>query len=198
MNSENWNDKYNTKDYIFGKDPNVFFKQELDKLISGRLLMIGEGEGRNAVYASQKNWHVDAIDISINAKNKAISLANEKNVKLNYLIEDFLITNMKPDFYNAAGFIFVHLNRKQRKKISIKIWESLKIGGKIVVEVFSKNQINYNSGGPNDVELLYNTDEILEDFNCFKTDFLEQTEYIIREGKTHNGLVNVIRFVGTK
>lgn len=198
MNQEFWNEKYNNSEYIYGKEPNVFFKSVIDELASGRILLPGEGEGRNAVYAASRGWHVDAYDSSIIAQEKALKLANEKNVKINYIVEDFVNNNLRNDNYNLAGLFFLHLNKRERRKVSVKIWENLRIGGKLIMEVFSKDQINYNSGGPKDLEILYSIDDIKEDFPCFKIDKLEQIEYHIKEGKNHLGLANVIRFIGTK
>lgn len=198
MNQDFWNEKYNTSEYIYGKEPNVFFKSVIDELPSGRILIPGEGEGRNAVYAASRGWHVDAFDTSIKAQEKALKFAAEKNVKINYLVEDFIYNNLRNDNYNLAGLFFVHLNKRDRRKVSVKIWENLRIGGKLVMEVFSKEQLNYNSGGPKDIELLYSIEDIKEDFPCFKIDKLEQVEYHINEGKLHNGLASVIRFIGVK
>ena len=46
-----WNERYDEESYAYGNSPNVFFKQQLDKLKVGSLLLPAEGEGRNAVYA---------------------------------------------------------------------------------------------------------------------------------------------------
>jgi len=198
MNQEFWDEKYNSSEFIYGREPNVFFKSIIDELPSGRILLLGEGEGRNAVYAASRGWHVDAFDSSKKAQEKALLFATEKNVKINYSVENILLNNFRNDNYNLAGLLFVHLEKKQRRKLSIKIWENLRIGGRLIMEVFSKDQINYNSGGPKDLDLLYSLDEIKEDFSCFKVDKLEQVEYFIKEGKGHNGLANVIRFIGAK
>ena len=39
-------------------------------------------EGRNAVYAAGQGWKVDAVDFSTIAKEKALKLAYENNVKI--------------------------------------------------------------------------------------------------------------------
>ena len=59
-----WNERYGAPEYAYGTEPNVFFKQELDGLKPGRLLLPAEGEGRNGVYAAEKGWSVSAYDWS--------------------------------------------------------------------------------------------------------------------------------------
>ncbi len=79
-----WNDRYSSEEYFFGKEPNDFLKEEIGKLAPGKALFIGEGEGRNSVYAASLGWEVDAIDISNVGKEKALKLAEDKNVNINY------------------------------------------------------------------------------------------------------------------
>ena len=73
-----WNENYGNKEYIYGTKPNVFFKEQLDKLKPGKILLPAEGEGRNAVYAASKGWSVTAFDISEIVHKKALQLAKEK------------------------------------------------------------------------------------------------------------------------
>ena len=65
-----WNERYSTNEYAYGTEPNEFFKSVLSKLEVGKLLLPGEGEGRNAVYAAKQGWHVTAFDTSIAGKTK--------------------------------------------------------------------------------------------------------------------------------
>jgi len=103
-----WDKRYGTEDYAYGKEPNAFFSTHLDGVDPGLLLLPGEGEGRNAVYSALNGWTVDAFDQSSVGKSKALALASELGVEINYLaclLEDFqFITNR----YDAAGLLFFH------------------------------------------------------------------------------------------
>jgi 2-polyprenyl-3-methyl-5-hydroxy-6-metoxy-1,4-benzoquinol methylase len=79
-----WDERYSTTEFIYGSEPNSFFKSELEKLASGKILLLGEGEGRNAVYTALNGWTVDAVDFSLKAKEKALQLAEENKVHINY------------------------------------------------------------------------------------------------------------------
>lgn len=61
---ELWDKRYNTDQFIYGTTPNGFLKSELDKLKAGKLLLPGEGEGRNAIYAASRGWSVEAFHTS--------------------------------------------------------------------------------------------------------------------------------------
>ena len=116
-----WDERYSDNNFVYGTDPNEFFKEQLDLLKPGKILMLGEGEGRNGVYAAQKGWLVNAVDLSVKAKEKALTLAKRKNVNINYAVDDLQNYEPKKDFYDAAGLIFLHLNEKIRDKVHKKV-----------------------------------------------------------------------------
>ncbi len=79
---EIWNKIYSQENFVYGIEPNNFFKEFVDKIEPGKILLPGEGEGRNTVYAASKNWDVTAFDFSEIARNKALKLAQKNNVSL--------------------------------------------------------------------------------------------------------------------
>ena len=77
MSKDFWNSRYSKQEFAYGTQPNAFLKEQLEKIKSGTALFLGEGEGRNAVYAAKLSWQVDAVDFSSSAKIKALKLAEE-------------------------------------------------------------------------------------------------------------------------
>ena len=194
-----WNERYSSKEYVYGENPNHFLKEQLEKItVPGKLLLPGEGEGRNAVYAAKLGWEVDGYDQSTAGKLKAIKLADKNNVKINYQIADLLEFTSSKDKYDVIAIIYVHLNTKLRKAFNEKIIEALKPGGKIILELFSKEQLGKSSGGPQDLEMLYSLNEIKKDFSSLKSIILKEETINIEEGEKHSGEANVVRFVGEK
>lgn len=193
---EKWNERYSVPDFIYGTEPNEFFKEQLLKLPSGRLLLPGEGEGRNAVYAAKQGWHVDAFDFSEQAIKKAGDLANRNNVHINYTVSSYEVYTFPSLTYDAAGLIYAHMPSAIRRSIHRKIIRSLKPGGLIILEAFHKDQINYTSGGPKDIDLLYDEDELAKDFEGCELIILEKTKITLQEGLLHSGDAVVIRMSG--
>ncbi|MCU0415148.1 MAG: class I SAM-dependent methyltransferase [Ignavibacteriaceae bacterium] len=192
LKSNFWEERYSSEEYVYGVKPNQFFKQVLNKIpIPGKLLLPGEGEGRNAVYAAKMGWKVDAFDQSYNAKAKAEKLAMRNKVVINYSIVDLGTFTLTENHYNAASIIFVHFVPETRRTFHKKIIDSLKPGGKIILELFSKDQLGKSSGGPQDLEMLYSIDEIKNDFKV-----LNEENVFLDEGEKHKGEASVIRFVG--
>ena len=79
-----------------------------------------------------------------------------------------------------------------------KIIDSLLPGGKLILELFSKNQFGKSSGGPQDLEMLYTLNEIKNDFAEMKTILIEEKNILLNEGDKHKGDASVIRYVGEK
>ncbi len=193
-----WDERYSTDDFIYGKEPNEFFRENLLKIRPGKLFLPGEGEGRNAVFAAKQGWSVDATDQSKVGKSKALKLASESGVKINYSVRDISEYNFPENYYDAAAIIFIHLNAKLRKKVHNKILRSLKINGVLILELFNKEQLGKDSGGPQNIDMLYSQEDIERNFKSLRTILLENKTVLLNEGKKHSGESSVIRFVGIK
>ncbi|MDX1286064.1 MAG: class I SAM-dependent methyltransferase [Draconibacterium sp.] len=193
-----WNQRYKTKEYAYGELPNLYFKKELEKLIPGIILLPGEGEGRNAVFAASKGWDVTAFDPSTEGRKKALLLAENHNVKINYLIESYETADFNKDSFDCIGLIYTHMSLEKRKEYHRKLLSFLNPGGILILEGFSKQQINKNTGGPRNIEMLFSKDELLDDFSGLKDIKIEERDTRLNEGSFHQGVASVIRLVGTK
>jgi ubiquinone/menaquinone biosynthesis C-methylase UbiE len=198
MSKDFWDKRYSEKEFAYGTEPNQFFKQQIDKLVPGKILLLGEGEGRNAVYAAKLGWQVDAVDFSSSAKEKALRLANKNGVSINYVVGDLNEYEFKINNYDLVVMIFLHLPIELREKVFKSSINSLKRNGKLVVESFDKKQINNSSGGPKDVDLLFSLDDIKNMTTSFKEELLEAKTIFLDEGEYHIGKADVIRYIGVK
>ena len=195
---EFWDERYSKEEYVYGIKPNIYFKSQLDILKPGKILMLGEGEGRNAVYAAVKRWEVDAVDFSEIGKEKALKLANENSVTLNYNVTDLMEYKFKSDYYDAVGNIFLHLHPSVRSIVHPGILNALKKGGYLILEVFEKDQLLRTSGGPQNFEMLYSLEDLKSDFNKMKIHLLEKKIVKLEDGDHHKGEAVVLRLVAQK
>lgn len=198
MNNKFWNERYSGNEFTYGTLPNEFLKEQLSKLKSGKLILPGEGEGRNAVYAAINGWDAHAVDFSETGKQKALNLAAKNDVKINYTVADLNIHEFNADYYNAAGVVFLHMKPELTKKVFTRLIKSLKPGGRLIAELFSKKQFGKTSGGPQNLEVLYSLDEMLNYFTELNTIIAEEKEITLNEGIFHEGGASVIRYVGEK
>ncbi len=193
MEIDFWDKRYSENEYAYGIEPNKFFKQEINSLSPGKLLLPGEGEGRNAVYAAKKGWDVTALDFSISGKTKAMNLANNNGVNFEYIvssIEDYVFPE---NCFDLIALIFVHFSSGSREKLHKSLIKSLKKDGVIIVEAFSKTQINNTSGGPKDVLSLYCIEDFQNDFSDLYIESLTEHKTGLSEGLYHKGAADVIR-----
>lgn len=195
---DQWNKRYSEREFIYGKEPNEFLKEELSKLPSGKILFLGEGEGRNSVHAASLGWTVDAVDYSESGKQKALLLADENKVTVNYSVADIFEYEIKEESYDAVVLIYIHVSDDVKSELHKRALKALKPSGRIILEAFEKEQIKYNSGGPKELDLLYGLQSIAEDF--IDLDFEKFSKEIIElnEGGWHKGNAAVVRFVGIK
>ncbi len=195
---EFWNNRYAENEYAYGVEPNQFLKENLHLLTKGKILFVAEGEGRNAVFAAQNGYDVYAFDYSESAKDKALRLAKEKKVTINYNVFDVLQCSYPNDFFDAVVFIFAHFPSEIRKKAHQRIQSFLKPNGKILFEAFTKEQLNYESGGPKEITMLFSEKEIKDEFSEVSFDFINTEIIKLNEGPYHQGKGAVIRFLATK
>ena len=193
-----WNERYASKEFVYGTSPNAFLKEELDKLKAGKILFLCEGEGRNAVYAAKQGWEVEAFDLSEEGKKKAELLAKEKNVKFNYQLADASLVNYTPASFDVIALIYAHFPASIRQNIHQRIQAWLKPGGIVLLEAFNPAQLQNTSGGPKEISMLYTVEMLQSDFEKLKIKKLNLLSTTLSEGKFHSGKADVIRLVATQ
>jgi len=191
---ETWDSRYKTDQYVYGLKPNDFLKYHLKNYPPGEILLPGDGEGRNSIFAAKQGWKVTAFDYSISAKDKALSLAKRNKVKINFQVTDAESFNSKNKF-DLISIIFLHLPPNIRYNFHSRLTEYLNPNGKILLECFSKFQVHNNSGGPKDLDLLYSLNDLKNDFSNCKIESIEEMETLLNEGSLHQGKANVIRLI---
>ena len=200
---EFWNERYSGDEFAYGEEPNEYFKEQLAKINPGRILLPGDGEGRNAVCAARLGWDVESFDISSEGKRKANLLAAKHKVEINYRLGALEDLSYSPESFDVIGLIFTHFGPEVRAKYRAEFIKLLKPGGIIISETFSKDHIAYNSadpkvGGPKDVNFLTSIKQLEEEFSELEIMELYQVEAIFNEGNFHVGEGDVVRFLARK
>lgn len=200
---EFWDERYSSEEYVYGELPNEYFHSRFTQFDPGEILFAAEGEGRNAVFAAKCDWKVSAFDISKEAKKKAEKLAKRHEVELDYRVGELPDLKFEENDFDAIAMVYAHFPLKLRKQYHQLLLSYLRRDGLVIFEGFSKKhrvyqEKNPNVGGPKDENLLYSIEEIKEDFGSLNFIELYETEVDLKEGKFHDGLGAVIRFVAQK
>lgn len=199
-----WNARYKNEEFAYGKSPNEFLKQVIDKLnLTGSILLPAEGEGRNAIYAAKKGLEVTAFDISEEAKNKAIKWATSENVDLDYKLGSIEHLDFEKHSFDVLALIYAHFPADKKEAFYTGLGQLVKPHGHLILEGFSVNNLKLRGekpyvGGLGDVNMLFTQAEIETIFKDFEILELQEVEVELNEGEFHNGLASVIRFVGRK
>jgi SAM-dependent methyltransferase len=200
---QKWNERYKEEAFAYGKAPNLFFKAWLEKFEPGSILMPADGEGRNGVFAAELGWKVTSFDQSTAGRSKALALAKEKGVGLQYIVGDLEQLQFERESFDAIGLVYAHFAGDKKSLFHQQLDGYLRPGGIIIFEAFSKRHLHFKQldpkvGGPDDIDMLYSTEEIMADLSNYEVLVLEEAEILLNEGKYHNGKGSVIRFVGRK
>ena len=189
-----WNNKFSKVDYFYGTKPNEFLASKIELIKHKKtLLCLGEGEGRNAIFFAQNGLEITAIDASDVGLAKLELKSKEENLDIKTIFMDLNHWEAK-EKYDVIVASYLHMFKEEREELFKKIEDSLNKDAYFIGEFFSTKQLEFNSGGPKDLDLLYNTEDFSESFlNCEK----EITEEIVTldEGIGHQGEACVIRVV---
>lgn len=196
---DKWNERYTHEEFVYGTAPNNYLAEQLKKLNPGTILFPADGEGRNSVYAALQGW----VDISEQGKYKALQLAEQNGVTIDYKVGELQTLNYHEQQFDVIALIYAHFPGDIKSSIHQMLDQYLRKGGFIIFEAFSKKHLDYVTknekvGGPKDIESLFSIEEIKADFPGYSIIELQETEIELREGLFHNGTGSVIRFVGQK
>lgn len=192
-----WNAKFYTKDFIYGEAPNNFVKENIELLVNTKTVMcLGEGEGRNAIYLADKGMEVEALDISDIALKKLRRRAKESYlfIKTRHTLFEY----WQPDtHYDAVVCTYLHLPKHNQKMLFEKALMALNTNGYFIAKLFSESQIHFSSGGPKNIALLYDLNDILDIVKTLpcKIIKLAQEVIVLNEGDKHVGRASVIRII---
>ena len=191
---EFWNGKFSKADYFYGRKANEFLASKIDLFKNyKKLLCLGEGEGRNAIFFAKNGFEVSAIDASDLGLEKLQNRAVEEKLDIKTVCMDLNFWKAE-EKYDVIMASYLHLLRDERERLFKKIEDSLNTNGYFIAEFFSTKQLSYNSGGPKDLDLLYTVEDLSNYFSLCKKNIIEEI-VVLNEGIGHQGEACVIRVV---
>jgi 2-polyprenyl-3-methyl-5-hydroxy-6-metoxy-1,4-benzoquinol methylase len=195
-----WNHRFETEDYIFGKEPNEYLRAQAPHLApGGRVLCVADGEGRNSVWLAQQNMHVDAFDISQVGVDKARKLAAQARVAVNYSVADCDSWAWPVAAYDTVAAIFVQFaDPPMRERLFANMVRCLKSGGMLVLQGYTPKQLEYGTGGPPQLSHLYTAQLLRSAFASLEIIELREYEADMAEGTRHHGRSALIGLLARK
>ena len=192
-----WDDVYSTEQYVYGREPNEFLRDNYTSIPMGRVLCLAEGEGRNAVYLAGLGYQVTAGDASKVGLMKAERLALEKGVEIDIVHADLATFNLGEHRWDGVVSIFCHLPPMVRKTVHQGVERSLKPGGALLLEAYTPRQLENKTGGPPVPELMLSKDILKTELPGLVFNHLQELDRDVTEGSKHLGLGSVVQAIGS-
>jgi cyclopropane fatty-acyl-phospholipid synthase-like methyltransferase len=196
---ERWQHRFDIEGYLFGERPNTYLADQQRHLQPGSALSVADGEGRNSVWLAKQGLQVDAFDFSSNAVHKAHRLAASHQVQVNFHCCDWQSYHWPQAHYdNVVGIFFQFAGPDPRAQLFAHMDRCLKPGGLLVIQGYSTAQLRFNTGGPGELDHLYDEALMRASFPDYEVLDLRTYEAEVAEGTAHNGMSGLLGFVGRK
>jgi protein-L-isoaspartate O-methyltransferase len=200
-----WDERYSDNEYVYGTSPNTFLASVVDRikcnhnhLHLGKVLSLGEGEGRNAVFLAEHGCFVTAVDASHVGLSKAEKLAKARGVVIKIIHSDLAHLEVEPEAWDAIISIFCHVPSQLRKELHRKVVSGLRPGGVFVLEAYTPSQLALRTGGPQDVDMTMTLAQLKLELDGLVFEHAQELEREVVEGKFHTGRGAVVQLVAHK
>ncbi|MCL1696622.1 MULTISPECIES: class I SAM-dependent methyltransferase [unclassified Lysinibacillus] len=141
--TEFWNNFYSDRNkgvpfFIDSPDENLVSYFEKNVFKPGKVLELGSGPGRNAIYFAQKGCTIDAVDLSEETLKWAEERANYKNVSINFINENIFDLNIEEGTYDIVydSGCFHHVAPHRRMNYIDIVKRALKPNGFFAITCF--------------------------------------------------------------
>jgi SAM-dependent methyltransferase len=182
--SEFWNKVYKSDNSFFGEEPSNFAIlcfNHMKENNSRKILDLGSGHGRDALFFASNGIEVDSLDYSATAIEILDKMAKEKRLPIKAQVFDVNNQLPFPDGYFDAVYSHMLLNMRfslhELHSIFSEIRRVLKSKGLNFFSVRNNNDKSYRKG----IEV----DKGIYDINGFQVRFLSEEE--IRDLVKHEG-----------
>lgn len=193
-----WDERYNSDEYAYGKEPNQFLADNYQSIPKGVVLSLAEGEGRNAVFLAKQGYSVTAVDGSAVGLRKAERLAKENGVEINLIYADLAEFEIGESCWDGIVSIFCPLPFAQRISMHKKVVAGLRPGGVFFVEAYTPDQLRHGTGGGNSLDAMTSKESLIHDLEGLKFIRLTELERSVVEGAYHKGLGAVVQAIAQK
>lgn len=198
-----WEKAYREVILLWGLQPDHLLIKYAKLIPKGKVLDLGIGEGRNALFLAKMGYEVEGIDISETAIERCAKRAKDANLRVNARVEDLRRLDIPPSKYSLiiAAWVFQFLRKSEVKEVITKIKNGLRKDGLVYIGTFSLDDPGYKKAKQNlkvveqntfyskkqDIYINYFTkEEILSLFADFKIIYYaDGMELDISHGKPH-------------
>lgn len=165
-----WDKRYAESEMVWSLEPNQFVVEYLSDLPAGKMLDLGGGEGRNALWFASRGWHVENSDFSAVAVDKFLQRADHEG--LTELCTGTVVDATNPEScvtkpVDLAVMAYLQIPAADLAAAIATAAQSLRPGGTLFGVWHARENLEGGFGGPPRAEMLPTQDELrsaCEDF----------------------------------
>ncbi|MCP4307350.1 MAG: methyltransferase domain-containing protein [bacterium] len=162
-----WNERYGQRGAVWGVDPNEFVADRLGDLSPRRVLDLGSGQGRNAIWLARQGHAVTAVDVSDVATDQAAQMAAAAGVEVEFIAADVAVWEPEAESFDLVVLAYFQGPEAMRKAIHHKARRALVSGGRVFVVAHHRDNLEHGFGGPPMIEVLFDEADVAADFAGF-------------------------------
>ena len=178
-----WDERYRSGPALWSGKVNAVAMTETAELPPGRALDIGCGEGGDALWLAARGWHVDGVDVSRVAIERAAGHARDAGPeiadRLTWTQRDVLEWTPPEASYDLVSLSFLHLPTRNRTPVYAALAAGVAPGGSFLVAAHHPSDVDVVPR-PQEPDLYFTADELAADLD-------ESWEVVTREARPRPG-----------
>lgn len=183
-----WDGRFAESPAVYGEAPNAWLVECEPKLPSAaRVLCLAEGQGRNALWLTRQGHSIEALDLSAVAMAQLGQAAREQSLAIEAKQQDLAAWQPTPASVDAVVLVFAHFPPSLRARVHAAAVTALRPGGLLILEGFAREQLGRSSGGPRELDWLFDEEALRADFAGLRIERLERIDEVLDEGPFHQG-----------
>ncbi|MGB8001362.1 MAG: class I SAM-dependent methyltransferase, partial [Anaerobacillus sp.] len=143
-----WDKFYSDRDrkvpfFVNDPDENLVTSFQNNQISPGKVLELGCGNGRNAIYLAEKGFEIDAVDSSKEALAWAKEEARKNQVSINFIEENLFKLSLSTHTYDIVydSGCFHHIAPHRRMSYIALLKKALKSGGTFMLTCFIEDGV---------------------------------------------------------
>ena len=174
MRAEDWEARYAAAP-VWSQGPNAVVADLLAPLPPGRAVDLGAGEGRHALWLTERGWEVTAVDFSAAGLARGRRLAEERGLDVRWEVAD--VTAWQPaEPVDLILVAYLQLPEQVLDGILRRAATWLVPGGHLLVIGHDRANLERGHGGPQDPEVLHTAQMLAAAAERLEVLDLEQVE----------------------